>query len=215
MSEVFIYVEGPSDQRSMRELFDEVMRECEKMGTVVDFFPLNGKEPLLNKGPTKALNILRNRPNSYVFLVPDLYPPNKPFPHADFQELRKELKARFNREIERKACDERLADRFFVHCFKHDLEALVLASETAFLSRLDKPKFSRSWTRPVENQDSNNPPKRIVEALFRDAGMIYRDVADAPWILKRSSLNELCDKCPQNFKPFAVDIFRLIGRKIS
>lgn len=176
MSEVFVYVEGPSDQLGMRQLFTDVMEIAKQKGRMVDFFvdffPLNGKEPLLNKGPIKAINILRNRPNSYVFLVPDLYPPNKPFAHINFAELKDHLKKRFDEELQRKRCDNRLADRFFVHCFKYDLEALVLASEKALLARLEKPQFSQSWTKPVENQNHNKPPKRIVEGLFRDSGKL-------------------------------------------
>ncbi|ETR67327.1 MAG: hypothetical protein OMM_11722 [Candidatus Magnetoglobus multicellularis str. Araruama] len=86
MSEIFVYVEGPSDQLGMRELFAEINEIAYTKGNKVDFFPLNGKEPLLNKGPIKAINILRNRPDSFVFIVPDLYPPNKPFPHTDYTE---------------------------------------------------------------------------------------------------------------------------------
>lgn len=211
MSEVFVYVEGPSDQLGMRELFADIIDIANKNGNSVDFYPLNGKEPLLNKGPKRAINILRNRPNSYVFLVPDLYPPNKPFPHVNYNELKDELKKRFDQELRRKGCDDRLSDRFFVHCFKYDLEALILASETAFLARMEKSQFSRSWTKPVENQNHNNPPKRIVEALFSDSGMKYKDTADVPWILKRSSYPELIGKCSQNFKPFVEDLFRILG----
>lgn len=211
MTEVFVYVEGPSDQLGMRELFAEVMAFVTDQGSTLDFFPLNGKEPLLNKGPVRAINILRNRPRSHVFLVPDLYPPNKPFRHETYVELRDELRRRFDSELLRKRCDQRLADRFFVHCFKFDLEALLLASEDALLARLAKTQFSQSWTRPVEDQNHRTPPKRIVEALFHDAGMKYKDTADAPWILRRSEYRALVERCSQNFKPFVEDLSRILG----
>ena len=214
MNEVFVYVEGPSDQLGMRELLADIMEHAAGNGNKVDFYPLNGKEPLLNKGPKKAINILRNRPNSYVFLVPDLYPPNKPFTHSSYNELKGELERRFRDDMQRKNCDARLADRFFVHCFKYDLEALILASEEALLTRLEKQKFSQSWTNPVEDQDHDKPPKRIVEALFRDAGMKYKDTADVPWVLKRSSCSVLIKKCPQNFKPFIEDLLRIFGEEL-
>lgn len=210
MRQVFVYVEGPSDQLGMRELFGDVMEIANKNGSTLDFYPLNGKEPLLNKGPVRAINILRNRPNSYVFIVPDLYPGNKPFPHTDYEKLEQYLRRKFDEELQRKGCDNSLSDRFFVHCFKYDLEALLLASEKALLARLEKPQFSRSWTKPVENQNHSNPPKRIVEALFRDCGMKYKDTADVPWVLKRSILGDLLKKCPQNFKPFVEDLFRIL-----
>lgn len=172
MSEVFVYVEGPSDQLGMRELFAEVMELATNKGSTIDFYPLNGKEPLLNKGPIKAINILRNRPNSYVFLVPDLYPPNKPFPHVCYTELKNELKERFDQELHRKGCDERMVDHFFI---------------------------------PITITKTNR------FALFSNAGMKYKDTADVPWVLKRSSHSELTKKCPQNFKPFVEDLFKILG----
>jgi hypothetical protein len=42
MSEVFVYVEGPSDQLGMRELFADVIEIAKKIGRTVDFYPLNG-----------------------------------------------------------------------------------------------------------------------------------------------------------------------------
>lgn len=215
MNEVFVYVEGPSDQLGMRELLADVMELAANNGNKVDFYPLNGKEPLLNKGPKKAINILRNRPNSYVFLVPDLYPRNKPFTHSSYHELKDELERRFKEELQRRNGDDRLADRFFVHCFKYDLESLLLASENALLSRLGKEKFSQSWADPVEDQNHDKPPKRIVEAIFRDASMKYKDTADVPWVLKRSSYIELIKKCSQNFKPFIEDLLRILGQEMS
>jgi Domain of unknown function (DUF4276) len=215
MSEVFVYVEGPSDQLGMRELFSKAINIAKQNGNTIDFYPLNGKEPIMNKGPKKALNILRNRPNSYVFLVPDLYPPNKPFAHLNFAEMKQELVKRFNDELQRRSLENRLADRFFVHCFKYDLESLILASEEALLARLDKTRFTQSWTKTVEDQNHDKPPKRIVEMLFSSAGMKYKDTADVPWILKRSRYQDLIEKCPQNFKPFVEDLFRILGMKVS
>lgn len=211
MREVFVYVEGPGDQLSMRALLDGVIKLANQQGDKLDFYPLNGKEPLLIKGPKKAINILRNRSKSYVFILPDLYPPNKPFKHSTFKELEDELKKRFKIELQSKKCDERIMDRFFVHCFKYDLEVLILASEDALLKRLEKRKFSRSWANPVEDQDHNRPPKRVVEELFHDARMKYKGTSDAPWILSRSNYEQLMKKCYQNFKPFIEDLLRILG----
>ncbi|NLL37500.1 MAG: DUF4276 family protein [Fretibacterium sp.] len=215
MSEVFVYVEGPSDQLGMRELFAGVIKVAKQKGKTVDFYPLGGKEPLLNKGPVRAINILRNRPDSYVFLVPDLYPQNKPFPHTTYAELKSALRRKFSEEVQSRGCDDRLVERFFVHCFKHDLEALILASEEPLLVRLERSKLSQSWAKPVENQNHDKPPKRIVEALFNDVGKKYKDTIDVPWILKRSNLHDLIEKCPQNFKPFVEDLFEVLGVKPS
>lgn len=135
MKEIFVYVEGPSDQLGMRNLLAAVIKDALAKGNKIDFCPMNGKEPLLNKGPKKAVNILRNKPNSWVFLVPDLYPKNKPFPHSTYEELKAELERRFLYELKSKKCDERLKEHFLIHCFKHDLEALLLASGAAARER--------------------------------------------------------------------------------
>jgi hypothetical protein len=210
LKEILIYVEGPSDQLGLRRLLGEVIDSASDMGNKVDFYPMGGKEPLLNKGPIKALNILRNKPKSWVFLVPDLYPPNKPFPHSNYDELKSELEKKFITELKKRGCEERLRDRFFVHCFKYDLEVLLLASEKNLMERLEVTKFSRKWVKPVEDQNHQRPPKRIVEALFQDCGKKYKDTIDAPWILEHSDYNHLRDICYQNFKPFLNDLLKLI-----
>ena len=97
-----------------------------KQKSTTDYF-MGGKKPLLNNGHKKAINILRNKPNSWVFLVPDLYPQNMPFAHSTYDELKRELEKRFRSELKRKKCDDRLKERFLVHCFKYDLEVLLLA----------------------------------------------------------------------------------------
>lgn len=210
MKEVIVYVEGPSDQLGMRKLLAAIISRANQAGNVVDFFPLGGKEALLNKGHKKAINILRNKPNSWVFLVPDLYPPNKSFPHVTFQDLKNEIESRFVNELAAKNIDERLKDRFRVHCFKYDLEVLLLASDDALLSRLGDGMPSQQWKIPVEDQNHQRPPKRIVEALFSQAGKKYKETIDVPWILERSDYNDLKIRCPPNFKPFLDDLLSIL-----
>jgi len=210
MKEVFVYVEGPSDQLSMEKLLAGAIEKGAELGNAIGFYPLGGKEPLLKKGPLRALNILRNKPNSWVFLVPDLYPANKPFPHDSYNDLKKELEQYFLRELEKKGCDKRLKDRFIVHCFKYDLEALLLASEMFLMKRLGVSKFTQKWVIPVEDQNNQTPPKRIVEALFYDAGKKYKETSDAPWILERSDYEKLKERCPQNFMPFLKDLLDIL-----
>lgn len=210
MKEVIIYVEGPSDQLGMRKLLANVIANANQIGNKVDFISMGGKEALLKKGPKKAINILRNKPNSWVILVPDLYPPNKPFPHLTFQDLKNSIEIQFTDELVAKNADERLKDRFRIHCFKYDLEVLLLASENALLSRLGVSVLSQKWAIPMEDQNHRRPPKRIVETLFTDAGKIYKDTIDVPWILERSNYNELKIKCPQNFRLFLDDLFMIL-----
>ena len=210
MKEVFVYVEGPSDQLGLRMLLKNIIKKSQQQGNKLDFFPLGGKEPLLNKGPLKAINILCNKPHSFVFLVPDLYPKNTPFKHENFEELKKEIECRFFKELEKKHYDKRIKERFFIHCFKYDFESLLLATETNLLNRLNAKKCTAKWIIPVENQNFNKPPKRIVELLFKNEGKKYKDTIDAPWILEQTDYKDLYIKCNQNFKPFIDDLLKIL-----
>jgi hypothetical protein len=89
-----------------------------------------------------------------------------------------------------------------VFSFKHDLEALLLASEEALFRHLGMERSRVKWKVPVEDQDHDCPPKRIVEQLFEEAGKRYRDTVDAPRILKACSYLEIAERCDQAFKPF-------------
>jgi len=206
MIQGFVYLEGPSDQLGMRELLQSLIEAASEQGRCLLFFALTGKKLLLVKGPRRALHILRNQPESHVFLVPDLYPPNIAFPHKDYEALKIGLKSRFCAELERSSSDRRLEERFHVHCFKHDLETLVLASEESLLAVLRKRRFSQDWSRPVETQNDDKPPKRIVKALFDDAGMTYKETVDVPKVLAGSSLVDLMARCLENFAPFVTDL---------
>ncbi len=208
--EVFIYVEGPSDSKALEILLAGEIGRASSKGCTVAFYPMGGKGPLLNKGPQKAFNILRNRKDSHVFLLPDLYPKNVPFEHHSFQQLKMELEKRFEVILDTKKSDKRLMNRFHVHCMKYDLEVLLLASEEALKKRLDRSTFSRTWKRPVEEQDHNVPPKRIVEQMFGDCGMKYKDTVDAPLILEQVDYLELTAVCPQQFKPFIDELSRIL-----
>jgi len=54
MKEIFVYVEGPSDQLGMRRLLANIIENALEKGDKIDFYPMGGKEPLLNKGPKKS-----------------------------------------------------------------------------------------------------------------------------------------------------------------
>ena len=78
------------------------------------------------------------------------------------------------------------------------------------LQRLGLESIKRTWKIPVENQNFNKPPKRIIEQIFLNCNKKYKDTADVPWILARTDLNMLKEKCPQNFTPFIKDLFSII-----
>lgn len=148
MNETFVYLEGPSDKLGLEKLLAGPLAAASRKGYAFFFFELGGKKPLLNKGPAKAIAILRNRPKSRVFLVPDLYPPNTPFDHKTFEQLKAETESRFNAEIKRQRLDTGLARRFKVHCFQYDLEVLLLAAEKPLQSRLGSTTLTVKWKKP-------------------------------------------------------------------
>jgi hypothetical protein len=81
-------------------------------------------------------------------------------------------------------------------------KALILAAESELASRLGKVALKSSWIKPVEDQNHNTPPKRIVEQLFNEHGDKYVDTIDAPLILGAARYSEIAEACPQCFKPF-------------
>lgn len=204
------FVEGPSDKFGLEKLFENEIMNAQNNGVAVKIISFDGKEPLLNKGYIKALKIIRNKPDSFVFIVPDLYPPNKPFEHGTYEELKSAVISRFKFELEKAGSADNLIERFSVHCFKFDFESLILASEEPLKVRLGIDEFKIKWKKPVEIQNHNKPPKKIVDDLFKSVGKRYKDTIDAPWILEKVEYNQLCEKCSQNFKPFVEDLLRLI-----
>lgn len=206
---VIIYVEGPSDQLSMEALFRSLIAKKLEEGKAITFSPAptgNKKKMLLTKVPANAVDILRGNAEAQVVALPDLYPPNVGFEHRTFDELQAGIYACFEQELKRRKIDDvRLKERFHVFCYKHDLEALLLASEAALLRELRLDRFTREdrvWTVPVEDQNHDNPPKRVVEALFTRHGRTYHDTDVAPRILGAMSYQVVAERCPQRFQPF-------------
>ena len=208
---VIVYVEGPSDKLAMEQLLDPLLFRASEAGVMITFVPIspgkgrgNSKRELMFKTPPKAVNILCDDLEAVVITLPDLYPGNAGgLPHETFPELEKQIQALFKQALaNRRVDDERIRQRFWVFCFKHDLEALVLAAEEQLASRLGVASVACAWIKPVEDQDHNHPPKRIVEQLFLGHGDRYQDTIDAPLILGASNYVTIAERCPQCFKPF-------------
>lgn len=209
---VIVYVEGPSDQLAMQELLAGLLTRLQQKGVEVKFIPSDNKKNLMLKTPGKAINILRNDPHSVVIALPDLYPPNQGFDHLTFDELDHALQSEFKRELACKSIDDdRIYQRFLVFCFKHDLEALILAAESQLASRLGVSSVECTWRKPVEDQNYYKPPKRIVEQLFNNYGSRYKDTIDAPLILGAAHYQEVAAACPQCFKSFVDYLESLLG----
>jgi hypothetical protein len=209
---VIIYVEGPSDKNAMEALLVNLIDKKSEEGVSIEFFAIKGKnndkggdakKDLLLKAPIKAVDILCRTPNSIVILLPDLYPKNKGFTHETFQQLEAGIMNNFSQELrEKRIQDERLKERFKVFCFKYEMEALILASESALQDKLGVTSLAVTWTIPVEDQNHDRPPSKIVEQLFRDSGKGYNKTVDAKLILRNTSYQEIADKCTECFKPF-------------
>ena len=206
MRRVIIYVEGPSDRAAMEALLRPLIALKLQEGVRIGFFETpsgDRKRSLLTKAPSRAVNILSNDPVSLVAIMPDLYPKNKVFPHETFSELAKGIQEQFAAMLRAKGVDdERVGDRFHVFCFKHDLEALLLACKRELAYRLGAENLRVTWRRPVEDQDHNRPPKRVVEDLFARHGKRYKATVDAPVILGLAHYPDVTERCPQCFKPF-------------
>lgn len=204
---VSVYVEGPSDKSAMKTLLRPLVEEKQQQGVDIQFYETpNGdrKTAVLTKVPKKAVNILRSKPHDYVVALPDLYPRNKGFPHETVDELVQGVMENFRRALQAKGAEDspRVAECFRVFCFKYDLEALLLASEEGLKRQLGAAKFKTRWRVPVEDQDHDRPPKRIVEELFNEHGKRYRNTVDAPLVLGASNYQDLAARCPQCFGPF-------------
>lgn len=69
---------------------------------------------------------------------------------------------------------------------------LLLASINSLRTRLKTTEQLGKWRKPPEDQDQGNPPKRIIEELFRaKLGKSYKDTADAAAILRNTTLRDV------------------------
>jgi Domain of unknown function (DUF4276) len=204
---VIVYVEGPSDKLAMYALLRPLIDVKGQQGVAVDFVEApvgDKKKSLLTKVPRRAASILANDPDAIVVAMPDLYPKNKAFPHETAADLAAGIQDAFIQSLgaQRGRMTTLDQDRFRTFCFKHDMEALILASEESLQSRLQTRNLKREWHIPVEDQNHDAPPKRIVEQLFQRHGERYKDTVDAPVILGSSNYETIAERCPQCFRPF-------------
>lgn len=204
---VLVYVEGRSDADAMQGLLAQLIARRMTDGVSIEFFPQasgDAKKSLVLTIPVRAARTILNDATAIVVAVPDLYPRNKGFPHSTFEQLRQGMLGTFRAELGRRggAGDARAAGRFHVFCFKHDLEALVLAADGQLASYLGIPPIPVTWTISVEDQDHDRPPKHVVSDVFRASGKRYQETVDAPSILENADPQTIAARCPQCFKPF-------------
>lgn len=215
---VLVYVEGPSDRYGLEALLDPVISQGRQRGVGIHFLPLKGKPSILNYSARKAADHLSDHPDDWVFVLPDLYPMSvydkTPNAHRSFADLERLLRDRFDARARSVGLDTKTYARFRVHCLKHDLEVLLLAAPDQLRRRLGTGDALRGrWLNPVEDQNDDRPPKRVVEALFDQYRKKpkYTDTIDAPWVLKQASLEAITAACPQRFAPFVSELRGLAG----
>jgi hypothetical protein len=201
---VVIFVEGSSDAGVLKVLIEPMLRE---RGIGLSRIVLGSKPALLNKAPREAAARLQANPRDLMIALPDLYPmrefDNTSNRHRSPDELQKLLEGRFAREARARRLPDAVRERFKVHCFKHDLEVLLLACPRQLFGYLRAPVPNRPpWVQPVEDQNDQVPPKEVVDKLFvQHKKTRYNDVLHAPEILKKASLADLERECSQCFKP--------------
>lgn len=193
---VFVYVEGPADVLALRALFETYRGKLKQSGHALSFHPLKNKSQFLRKVGARSAEKLMANDKDRVVALPDLYPnqdyADTQYTHADFQELRACLRRLVKRalterpyNVPRVRVEERLS-RFYPCALKHDLEMLILAAWPCLKEHIGAPNNASGWRHPVEEQNQNHPPKRVVERLFMSkTKRAYRDTLDAPGVLRR------------------------------
>jgi hypothetical protein len=196
---VIVYVEGDGDRLCLQTLLEPLIRTKQDGGVQIRFVPVtrgDRKATLLTNYPVRAANAIRNDPAVIVVILPDLYPANKGFDHRSCEQMQAGVFSAFRKAMERSGWDDRFADRFRVFCMIHDLEVLLLAAEEQLLDRcrLTEP----DWMKPVEQQNQDHPPKRIVERLIAN----YDPCVDGPSILANADYRVISARCPHGFGKF-------------
>jgi hypothetical protein len=194
-----------------------VLAEGQRRRVGVQFIPLGDKAKILNTSAGKAARHLAEHPEDWVVALPDLYPMaqynDTPNEHRSFADLERLLTEHFVGEARRHRVTAQAQEHFRVHCLKHDLEVLLLACPDPLRQRLGTDHALGHWRSPIEDQNDQQPPKRIVEALFKKYRPKpgYVETVDAPWILERASLEAVVAKCPQRIAPFVAELQRIIA----
>jgi hypothetical protein len=190
-----VYVEGPSDQFGLEALWFRWKQALTPKGIGLSIVPLHDKTCFLKFFGQRAAAALAESEDDLVVALPDLYP-NKPYAdttwaHGNLQDLRALLTRSVRvalAETQRIRADRvpEFLGRLHVSAMKHDFEMLLLAAVQPMRGFLGADDALGQWRHPVEDQDQDRPPKRIVEELVaKHLKRRYRDTMDAPAVLKR------------------------------
>jgi len=190
----WLFVEGTSDRLGLESLWAAWRGRLREKRHGVAIVPLDNKANLLKRLGHRGAEKLVGHNSDIVVGMPDLYPVQPfvgtEFAHEDATSL-KELQTRSVRNaltstfgISHRRIDAYM-ERFLPAVFKHDFEMLLLAAKDALRTTLRTTERLGQWRQPVEDQDIERPPKRVVEELFRTKlKKRYLDTRDAPRILR-------------------------------
>lgn len=224
----WIFVEGRSDVLGLESLWKswrDRLRE-KRHGLVV--IPLDTKPNLLKKLGHRTAEKLMGNDSDLVVGLPDLHP-IQPFEgtdlaHTDASSLKQLQRSSVRNalvstyHLSSKQANSNL-DRFLPAVFKYDFEMLLLAARNALRNVLGTEDRLEKWRIPVEDQNFDRPPKRVVEDLFRTKGKKrnYLDTRDAPKILgKVTDLGAILRTdsgvvtCPE-----FVEVLRWLGERLG
>ncbi|HIJ52326.1 MAG TPA: hypothetical protein HPP66_04130 [Planctomycetes bacterium] len=193
---VWIYVEGESDKLGLLALWTNWRTQLRNIGHGIKIIPLGSKSQFFRKIGHRAARQLYDNNENIVIGLPDLYPNREyvgtQYEHRDLAQLISVQKHEVSNALQntfsvRGSQARQLLERFLPSALKHDLEMLLLAGKDELRSYLGTHDRLGNWRNPVEEQDQNHPPKRIVEELFRTKsikGYAYRDTRDASAVLR-------------------------------
>jgi hypothetical protein len=191
---IWIYVEGPGDKNGLDALWDSWREALSQRGHGIRVIPLENKSQFFRKLGSRASEKLCANNEDLVVGLPDLYP-YREYDHTKYKHTGLEdLKEVQRREVRTELKNiygindaNQIMERFFPCALKHDFEMLLLAAKNELKSYIDTPDNLGKWRNPVEDQDHDNPPKYVVEELFRTKSAkrrSYRDTVHAPAILR-------------------------------
>ena len=201
---VWVFVEGSSEVKALSALWSSWTQKLDKNGWGIRIIPLENKPNYFKDIGPRTIEKLLNDPSDLVVGLPDLYPnrdyANTDYKHNNLRELQgvqtRLVKQHLQQKVRRVDVDSHMA-RFYASALKHDLEMLLLAATKQLQSRLKMRNRPGGWRRPPEDQNQNQPPKRIVEDLFRrHLKRAYRDIVDSTAILRNADLREVAEQCP-------------------
>jgi hypothetical protein len=204
----WIYVEGDSDKIALNSLFNVWKRTMRATGRGVEVIPLENKSQYFRKFGALAAEKLRSNGVDVVVGLPDLYP-SSPFSttlhaHSNYSELQavqrklvlKQLTEQHGMSVG--SASVLIQGRLYAAALKHDCEMLLLSATDLLRKHLRVDEHLVCWTIPVENQNQDKPPSRIVESLYRTKRKrCYLPTVDTKAVLGQvESLNEILYHVP-------------------